>query len=1178
MIVSWISHDNRKLRRSKAKRAKRAGLNVAIRRATTEEIGQHIVALTVYLTSPNKARLDELVAIETVRQHVVRYIGSEKTDDGEEVSEAEIAAARDAADNERVRQVLTRNLLSTELADLQFEMALVTGLSPGGEDPIEHIVVSWPEGEHPSEEQVEETLDVILSCAGMNRHQVFAVLHGDTSNVHLHIALNRIDPVTGQRVQIGLDLERSIETLHQSIAVIEYRQNWAPEAGGLYRADDNGCYERSSGIKVRDAAMYPCASSADQKRIRTLRAAEKLERRISSAARDFERRTGFESLQRRVIDTAAPIFKDAARWDAVHRDLASEGMRFRMLKEGAVIECGERTIAASTAWGGASAAKMIERLGAFEDCSPDLEVAPFEDRVIPNLRRVVEKRRALYAIRQAQKGLNASVAHAHDIVGDRYARQVAADPRSRASALNDARRDASGELKPLNEAIEHLAVRERERLRRIRRALAEERLVDVEIDDDQDAPAGILIGEDARIAPLQRPPAIPEYGFCGVERDEHFAYYRGAQLAFVERLDRIDLHLTDDEAVRVALRIAAAKWGAVAGIGDRPFLDRLARIAVEEGVELTNPELKKEIQRLRRQRAEHMAASVCDATPDPTPVAAPVSKPLAHVPDILRDYAPDFTEWLRLRADTSVHPAKVNRRAAMIVKDAELKRQLAELESQQFAFALELRRAARRDRLPALDFLREPDDDELDLVSMYMPPIWERLSELPSFPGVKLDRETLKELGVTFADDAPEAPAPSVEVSIESQRDDHTGDEGDQTLPDAGSGADTNDPAEVNPQPSDDAVPMPAPVSIFTEFEQNHREFVAWQAERHRARIDRSIENALAQRFGANGNITPYAARLLQKIADGFDPARVPTNVGIVGQILDQRDANEIAMMARAPGFTTIVDAAKRREPAQIAQIARVVRWSGERSDMFGRVGVENDRLQFGTVGKRPTGDWRTPLEWANRMLPLILENRVPLTRHGGLVGIYDDKVLQLSKENFVGLLNPSIQHALDVAERLQREEERAILAKVQTGLLKIETRMPKVRASEPARTSVRLLNGTPEEDNFFDRRRSDANFYFKCREAASAGSVAVPPLRHDSAVVRAWLQARDDASAEVRELLAGRVLEQKADLATTGMTATDALALAALLKPPPSLVKTPRRRGGPRNRPPSQPGHGYTR
>ena len=596
MIASWISHDNRKQRRAAKTRARRAGIELAIHRVSSEAVGGHIVALTMYLISPSGTRLDELAAIEAAKNHVVRYIGSEKPYD--EVTANDLRAAREIAESERVVQVLTRNLLSADIADIQFEMAIVAGMAPGGEDPIEHIVLSWPEGEHPTPEQVEEVLDIVLAVAGLSRHQAFAVLHGDTDNDHLHIALNRVDPVTGERVQIGRNIERSIETLHQALAIIEHRQGWAAQDKALYRADATGCYERETGIKVRDANMLPCASSADQRQIRAWRAEQKLERKISSAAQDFERRTGMESLQRRVIETAAPVLRDASNWRAAHRGLAREGMRYRLLTSGAVIVCGDREIAASTAWGGASATKMIERLGDFEVPSDDHAVASFEDRLIPKLHAAAEKRRAQQAHREDRVALDLSVEHARGIVGDRYRRAVANDPLADTDALNDVRRRASVDLAALRDAIQRLDEHRRKCLRRKRKGRDGDDPIDLE--ETGEDPFGLLIGRTSVPAGQTQVPIDDDYDV--VEAGELLGQLEvaGGELLDVDVLERQHPHrlhetvgavdvpdpdvLHRDLEVEVVLGVAAGELDLVGQVEAALGLDHVAELADDVAV------------------------------------------------------------------------------------------------------------------------------------------------------------------------------------------------------------------------------------------------------------------------------------------------------------------------------------------------------------------------------------------------------------------------------------------------------------------------------------------------------------------------------------------------------------------------------------------------------------------
>lgn len=829
---------------------------------SSEEVGAHIVALTMYLLLPNKARLDELAAIEAVKNHIVHYIGSDKLPD--EITAADIEAAREIAQNERVVQIVTRNILSTEIEDIQFEMAVVAGMAPGSEDPIEHIVVSWPKGEHPTPEQVEKVLDIVLAVAGMAHHQAYAVLHGDTDNVHLHIALNRVDPVTGERVQIGRNIERSIETLHQATAIIEHRQGWRAQEKALYRADDEGCYDRDTGVRVRDANMLPCASAADQTRIRQWRAEQKLERKLTAAARDFERRTGIESLQRRVIATAAPVFREAKTWDEVHRGLAGEGMRVRMLTAGAVIVCGDCEIAASTAWGGASGGKLVERLGPFEEAAEDVVVQAFEDRVMPNLHEAAQKRRARAAVKASTRALNESIAHVRAKVGERYRQRVADDPRARAEALNDVRQQASGELAELRHAVEQFELQERARLRRKRAAKAERQSA---LEDAADQPLGMLIG----VKPVSPPISddLPLKGYDIVRIDGRHDYYRGDTIFFKEHRDRIELHALDDPTLRDALRLAQAKWGTVVAIGDDRFLDRIARLAVDEGVALSNPQLQDRMVRMHNNRYLERQLENMDDQSVASSAAAERSAPTVSfsLPKLLTDYAPQFHSWLKLHNDPTVPAAKAGAAAAAIMMAPELKSQLAELVSQQFAFAIDLRRAGRRylslSQKLAADNLAGLADEPFELSGGVSPPdVFE-----PS--AAKLEHTSIK-----FA------PLRLTAVS---------------------SGL-----AEIN-----------AEVGVVQEIDNRYRR---WADRDRRKRINWSEQDcaaALRARVGEANTPPRHIAQLLLRVS-----GRTKTGRSQSAKSTDERDRQEIAALSPDPVFAQMLRRATERDDALLERLA----------------------------------------------------------------------------------------------------------------------------------------------------------------------------------------------------------------------------------------------------------------
>lgn len=77
--------------------------------------------------------------------------------------------------------------------------------------PIAHWVMSWQENELPSHEQIDEAAHIFLERMGLQEHQAFYTLHGNTGNYHVHIAVNRTNPYTMKTVQPhrGFDIEEA---------------------------------------------------------------------------------------------------------------------------------------------------------------------------------------------------------------------------------------------------------------------------------------------------------------------------------------------------------------------------------------------------------------------------------------------------------------------------------------------------------------------------------------------------------------------------------------------------------------------------------------------------------------------------------------------------------------------------------------------------------------------------------------------------------------------------------------------------------------------------------------------------------------------------------------------------------------------------------------------------------
>jgi hypothetical protein len=63
-------------------------------------------------------------------------------------------------------------------------------------DKTYHLVVSFPAGERPSREQLEDIEDHMAAALGFSEHQRLSAVHTDTDYVHLHLAINKVHPRT----------------------------------------------------------------------------------------------------------------------------------------------------------------------------------------------------------------------------------------------------------------------------------------------------------------------------------------------------------------------------------------------------------------------------------------------------------------------------------------------------------------------------------------------------------------------------------------------------------------------------------------------------------------------------------------------------------------------------------------------------------------------------------------------------------------------------------------------------------------------------------------------------------------------------------------------------------------------------------------------------------------------
>ena len=478
------------------------------------------------------------------------------------------------------------------------EMLALAQNSTHSKDPINHYVLSWREGEQPTPAQIEDAVDLFLDTMGLVGHQTLYGLHADTDNVHLHLMVNRVHPITRKVIEInkGFDLE----ALHRAVARIEHVQGWRRETRGRYRVQADGTVQRVN----RSAPAGP-------------------EEPVPTHGRNHRgnrHASGEKSAERIATDLAEPTIRAATSWTDLHTCLAALGLRYQRKGSGAVLWVGETAVKASRAARDCSLLAVERRLGAYQPAPEGLRVAarpPEPDG--PEAARWVEyqaareahqrhQRTAAQAQRTTQATEREALRAAHRTQRDALWRSVPPGGwRGRGAELNRQR-----SLLAARQAAERAALLERQRLERARAQaqgghfpayedwLAAQtpgpvrrraRLIALLLEEEETL---VLHARDIR-------------GFVAIVYGRRVDYRRAdapdGPAGFVDRGREIIVQAEHDEtAVRAALQLAAHKWGRFQVEGDAAYQALCVRLAAECGLPLGNPELQGAIQQARATR------------------------------------------------------------------------------------------------------------------------------------------------------------------------------------------------------------------------------------------------------------------------------------------------------------------------------------------------------------------------------------------------------------------------------------------------------------------------------------------------------------------------------------------------------------------------------------------------
>lgn len=127
--------------------------------------------------------------------------------------------------------VLGTNMYGQGSRELTAEFMAIRDLNPGIKQPVLHASLSLLPGESLSDEQFREACETWMEKMGfdLTKNQYLIVRHKDTEHEHAHMAINRIDMVSGLVVVDSFERYRSqeiIRQLEQTYALEQVATSW----------------------------------------------------------------------------------------------------------------------------------------------------------------------------------------------------------------------------------------------------------------------------------------------------------------------------------------------------------------------------------------------------------------------------------------------------------------------------------------------------------------------------------------------------------------------------------------------------------------------------------------------------------------------------------------------------------------------------------------------------------------------------------------------------------------------------------------------------------------------------------------------------------------------------------------------------------------------------------------
>lgn len=146
------------------------------------------------------------------------------------------------------------------LATSATEMNMVAMQNARCKDPVYHVILSWPESEKPGPDQIFDCARHSMKSLGMEGHQYVCAIHDDTDNLHCHLTVNRINPVSYRAASLYND--RLI--LDRCCREMELKYGWQHVNGPYMVNTENRIVRRKRFYKPAPAAAKGLEHFADR--------------------------------------------------------------------------------------------------------------------------------------------------------------------------------------------------------------------------------------------------------------------------------------------------------------------------------------------------------------------------------------------------------------------------------------------------------------------------------------------------------------------------------------------------------------------------------------------------------------------------------------------------------------------------------------------------------------------------------------------------------------------------------------------------------------------------------------------------------------------------------------------------------------------------------------------------